>query len=319
MPLRKKVLSFFFASVSGCGFGLMRISWASITFLSFLFQGKDVIRYYSDNGFLPTSLAPLVTRSAYHFSVLTWMTSPWLVYGLWALLLVSLLAAAVGWRTRWAVGISFLLMLSFYERNNFLVTGGELVLRQLGFILLIAPGINSFSFDRRRHGEPQISRMPMWPYRMLLWQTIVMYGMSVWYQKLGVTWWQGTAMILVFQHPFVGLWAGTRFFNSLAAVSQPIGYGLWLWKLGWILLLVPASWFQKIVRRGPTLKQWLLIVGILFHGSSLVLLDLGSFSAAILSGYWGLLTDEDFAAINSWVRAATNWKQAARSDSPDIS
>lgn len=297
----------------------MRIAWASTTFLAMIFQWQDIDRYYGGSGIIPTDLIPLVLRSTYRFSLLIGLESPWLAYSLYVLLLASLIGCAVGWRTRWTTIASLVLLLSFYERNKFLITGGELVLRSIGFILAISPGIDSYSLDRYRRGASLVTTMPIWPYRMLLWQMIVMYVMTVWFQQLGTTWRQGTAMILVFQHPFVSFWAGTPFVNRLAVISRPLSWALTLWKSAWALMLLPHAWQEKIFRRGPSLKQWLIIGGLLFHGSSLILLDLGSFSMAILVGYLGLLADEDVAAISSWVRAAMNWKQAARSDAPDIS
>lgn len=302
--------NFFFRKVTASGFGLMRIAWSLTALLYLLMQWSDITEFYSNSGIFPTPLAPLVTRSVYRFTVLQWITTPEAVFTLYLLLLFVLLCAALGLSTRLMTITATLLMFSFHERNPFTLGGGDTVLRSLGFLLCIAPGLRAFSLDRleeqwktwKRTGRLLAPlRMPIWPYRLLLWQMIVIYGTSVWFKLLGKMWLQGTAVGAALHHPtFVRL---PLWMVDLLIPFTPLVdiLALW-WQAGWLLLLLPQSLWSKLPLLGPiSRKRWLLVGGLLFHGSILLLMDAGSFSLAIFSAYLGLLLEEDFIAFTNYL------------------
>lgn len=298
-------LAFFFARRSATGFGLTRIAWGATAFVYLLMQWSDVTTYYSEAGYLPRTLAPLFLRGSLRFTLLDSVMHPGGVMALYLLLLVLLLAATLGWKTRWTTIASVLLLFSFHERNPLPLAGGDTVLRVLGFLLMISPGIKALSLDRfeeqwqqwkaHRTLLPPLS-MPHWPYRLLLWQFIVLYGTSLWYKTLGTMWLSGTAVTTVLHHPiFADLppWLA----HSLAPLSPVLGYLILLWHASWLLLLIPHHHLARWGLRPASLKRWIILGGILFHGGIFLIVRAGSFSLAIMSGYLGLLDEHDFAAL----------------------
>lgn len=300
--------TFFFAPRSATGWGLMRISWGLLAFCSMLFQWVDVTNYYSNAGYLPSELQSVVLRSVWRYSLLDVVTDPTAVFALYLLLLALLLCVTVGWKTRWTTIASVLLLFTFHERNPLPLGGGDTVLRLLGFLLMISPGIYALSLDRIapqwRHWREKgtLSKpltMPSWPYRLLLWQLIVLYGMSLWNKLLGTMWVQGTAVTTALHHPqFSAVW--NTHADALAALSPIFGWLVLVFHVLWLLLLIPQKLLARLGINKRYLKRWILFLGILFHLSIFIFLYTGILSMAMLTAYLGLLDGDDLEAIRGW-------------------
>jgi predicted DCC family thiol-disulfide oxidoreductase YuxK len=167
-------------------------------------------------------------------------------------------------------------------------------------ILCIAPDIRAFSLQglekqwshwRRKERMLPLKTVPIWAFRLLLWQIIVLYSASLTYKLLGDMWIAGSAPAATLHHPqFARFPVG--WMDELAPLSPIFGITLLLEHVGWVSLLVP--WISN---RFP-LKRLLIGLGIVLHGGIFILLDAGSFSPAIFAAYAGLLIKEDF----DWIR-----------------
>ena len=253
-------------------------------------QWKDVDDYYSSSGILPAALERLVVRSAWRFSLLDYVTSPTGVRCLYVLLLALLVLSAVGLFARVSTIGSVALLFSFHERNNLLLAGGDTVLRNLGFLLAIAPCVSACSVDRvviqwRRkeqgHSPLPPQTMPIWPVRLLTWQLVVIYGTSVWWKLLGQTWVQGTAVAIPLHHPRFAR-VSPDVANALIPLTRFLTFSTLRFEAAWLLLLVPRSLVPQRFRVIP-LKRMLIVSGILFHAGIFLLMDVGSFSIAMMA------------------------------------
>lgn len=302
----RRLPDFFFKRISARGFGVMRAAWALVAFLYMLMQWKDVTNYYSDAGLIPSALVPDALRMGARFTILTWVTSPDAVFGLYLLLLALLAAACVGLFPRLSTVLSVILLFSFHERNPFPLGGGDTVLRCIGFLLCVAPNIETCAVSRIpmqwRHFKKKRTLMAdeqvsIWGYRLLLWQFLILYGTSLWFKMLGSMWRNGTAVEAALHHPIF-----SRLPEWLAHVMTPltpfVTFGAVFWHFTWLLLLIPEPLRRRLLPR-VSLKRWILAGGMLFHGSIFLLMDAGSFSLAVLAGYTGLLLKEDFDAIRA--------------------
>lgn len=306
MKLPASVEAFFFRRISGRGFGLMRVVWAFVVGAFFLMQWKDVAYYYSDAGIITERTSALMMRGPYRFTMLEWAATPAAVFVLYLSMLAALVLVIVGLWPRLATAVSVLLLFSFHERNQMVLTGGDTLLRNIGFLLVLAPGIDdpSLASAWRRRGKPGAvlpeATMPSWPWRLLLWQMIVLYGTSLWYKLLGTMWLNGTAVEATFHHPVIARWP-IWFMNTLMPVAGVADYLALLWQAAWVLLLVPRAFADRVLpERIPRipLRRLLIIGGVVFHGGILLLLDAGVFPFAIFTAYIGLLREDDF----SWLR-----------------
>lgn len=301
--------NFLFREIGASGFGLMRMGWAAVILAYGVSQIPDTARYFSEGGLLPAELEMLVTRSELRLTILHFITDPRAVLLLHLLLLLAALCMLMGQFPRLMTWIAVLLLFSFHERNPLSLGGGDTVLRHVGFFLLLAPASGAaFSLGRlaaqwggwrgSRRLLPPV-RMPIWPQRLLLWQLIVIYVTSGWDKLLGDMWIDGTAVASALHHTHFVRWP--MFAMDLFGLLSPaIGVATLLFEFLWLGLLLPA-WALQIFGLTPrTVKHALLIAGVLFHGGIFILMDVGSFSWAMMVAYLGLLDEEDFTAMRAW-------------------
>ena len=301
---------FLFSPISASGFGLMRIAWAATALAFFLMQFGDIATFYSDAGLFPRNIAEVVTRDIYRFTILDHLGQPGSVFTLYLLMLLSFTASMLGIFPRASTIISFVLMCGFHERNPLILGGGDTVLRNVGFLLCIAPTLRAFSLDRlsdqwkhwcKTHAMLPPLTMSAWPYRLLLWQTIVLYVTSVWFKMMGGMWLAGTATTAALQQEVFVRWP--RWVMNLFIPLAPVfTYFTMIFESLWVLLLLPGGWLTKIhLDVAPRLKRWLILAGIFFHGGIFVLMDVGSFSVAMFVMFTGLLLNEDFEALRGFL------------------
>ena len=305
MKIIQDLHGFFFEEISATGFGMMRAAWAAVTVVFLVGSATDVVRYYSDMGILPNDMGHLVFRNDYRFTLLSHIEDPTAVILLWCTLVLSLLCTMVGMWPRLMTIVSVLLLFSFHERNLQPLGGGDTMLRTIGFLLMLSPELRAFSLDRaldqwkhwqkKRKLLPTLT-MPIWPYRLMLWQFIIIYLTSGWDKLQGTMWLEGTTVAAVFHH--------THFFRfpeiaDYAVILSPLICGTFLsWEFLWMLLLLPRGlwWVMPAYAQRYSLKRWLLLFGVLFHGGIFLTMEVGSFSFAMMAGYLGLLLDRDFDA-----------------------
>ncbi len=299
---------FFFKSISATGFGAMRIAWGAIVLVSMLLRWPDVKFLYSNAGLIPYELGYLVFRTDYRVTLLNVITSPHAVFVLYLILLLFLVGTIVGYKTRLSTIVAGLLLFSFHECNLLPLGGGDTVLRNIGFLLMVSPGIQAISLDRLKLRWKQWRKnkvllpaltMPVWPYRLVLWQLAWIYISTSWEKMLGTMWWEGTAVITAFHHAHFQRFPDALL-NLLAPMSGLMGYSVLIFEAAWILLLIPASAWKKIHIDYHAIKRWLIVAGIAFHGGIYVTMVVGSFTPAMFAFYLGLLRDEDFAAMKRW-------------------
>ncbi len=313
----RRFSDFFFAPRVATSFGLMRIAWATAALIRFGRQAPLLAWYYGDYGMFPRWMESIYLRQVLRYSVLDLNGETWFVTAVFVALIACLVLMLVGKATRLSTIASVLLAFSFYERNPFPVAGGDTVLRMLALILVIAPGIEALSVDRlqlqwthwRKTGSllPPLL-MPAWPRRLLLWQSLLTYGMSLWSKLLGEMWRWGTVVGVVLQHAHFSRFYHTPFAGLLSWMTRPLTYATLAFESAWLLLLIPQRWVWDRIpftRRGR-LRRILIASSILLHVSIDFTMIVGIFLWAMLALVLGLLEGEDFAAMRAWVNR--RWK-----------
>lgn len=301
---------FWFRPISAFGFGIMRIGFGLIGFVTFALQWSMVTRFYTDQGLLPHDMIGAITRSAWRFSLLDY-ASPSVVWILYLLLLLAFLMTAIGIRTRIFLPIAVVLLFSFHEYGLITLDGGDTLMRLIGFILLLSPCHRAMTLTNlkkrmelvRLTGKdqpPEERTMPVWPYRLLLWQVIIMYVASSVEKFMGNTWrLEGSAVAITLHHgSFSRL--SPALADFLAPTSPFIGWFVLLTQFAWILLLVvPLFIWARLLPHtsNNALKRALLLCGVFVHGMIFLFMDVGTFSLTVLVSYMGLLLDTDFIAI----------------------
>lgn len=290
----KRAERYLFEPVSAEGFGLMRIVWGCALLWHFGKQFPDVLRYYSAAGQLPPWLDFALLRMERRFSILVYLPHPDVVFLLYILFLTMIVCATLGIFPRMSTIVTTVLLFSFHERNPWHTTGGDVILRAVGFLLSIAPGgVYAFSLHRRWRSENKklpLAMMPVWPRRLALWQLLVVYMQSLWSKMLGTAWWAGTAPATALHHNHFGRFAESALSDLLSTASPLIAWGFMLFEASWLLILVP-----KTVPHWPStpMRRILIAGSLLIHMGMFALLRLGSFFLAIPAILAGNLHGED--------------------------
>lgn len=302
---------FWFRPISGAGFGMMRMVFGLIAGVTMLLEMPNVQRFYGPEGMLPHAMIPEVMRGSWRFSLLDHASEAtvWLLYGA---LLASLFCVILGIGRKWTLLAAVVLLYSFHEYGTITLDGGDTLLRLLGYILLLSPCYRTFTVANLRlrlkliskTGKDQASShrmMPIWPYRLLLWQIILMYFASAIEKFAGSTWRQGSAVAITLHlTDFTRLtpWMADR----TSILSPIIGYFTIFSQMAWAILLILGlfSLFGVVTSTSANaFKRALLLCGVVIHGGIFLVMDIGTFSLTVFCAYLGLLLDDDFRAIRS--------------------
>lgn len=297
----------FFRRIPATGFGLMRIGWAIVVLIYDGAKAWDITRYFSADGLLTPEIAPMIVRTAQRFSLFDTVTSAEAVFALYLLLLFACVCMIVGVFPRLMTIVAVLLLFSFHERNPLSLGGGDTVLRNVGFLLILAPTGRAFSLRRLRMHWQEWRRtrrllppatMAAWPQVLLLWQLGVIYVTSGWDKMVGSMWIGGTAVNSALHHPHftrLPIWM----MDYVSPISPIIAYAVMVFEFSWLLLLLPKDILLHLGLTRGAVRRALLTMGILFHGGIFLLMDVGSFSWAMMIAFLGTLETEDFAVLRN--------------------
>lgn len=137
---------------------LMRIGMAVVLAWDLFVRLGDLEAHYSDIGVLPRAelLEFREGHPAFSFHLASGET--WFQGLLFAVALLAALALLVGWRTRTATVVCWLLLASLHARHPLVLHGGDLLLRVLLFWAIFVPWGAAASVDARLAGGSNPSR-----------------------------------------------------------------------------------------------------------------------------------------------------------------
>ncbi|WP_299991069.1 HTTM domain-containing protein [uncultured Pontibacter sp.] len=134
---------------------VMRIWVAGIILTDLAIRATDLEAHYSNMGVLPLHVLHQFGWHPYHFSFHT-------LSGLWQVQVVLFLIAAVfaiflllGYKTRTATIVSWILLVSLQNRNTFIAQGGDDLLRMLLFWGMFLPWGKFYSYDAAKAQKPE--------------------------------------------------------------------------------------------------------------------------------------------------------------------
>lgn len=199
--------------------------------------------------------------------------------------LASAVMLLVGFSTRLAAVMTWLLSMSFANANPYLDNAGDTIRSILLFYLMLCPCGAAWSIDalfQRRDQGGSVFVHP-WPIRLLFVQMIFIYFMNGVYKLMGADWLNGDSL-----HYVLGDVVLTRFSPFMVQIDD----GLARW-MTWSVLAWEVSF--------PVLVLWkwsrraALIMGVMFHLGIFATLELGGFVPYALCMYFPLLPWERLA------------------------
>jgi predicted DCC family thiol-disulfide oxidoreductase YuxK len=175
---------------------LLRIGLAVMVLADLWLRKADLVAHYSDQGVLPRNLLSDLWQPGY-WSLYALNGQGWFQGLLFTLAALAALAMLVGYRTRVATIVSWLLLVSLHNRNPLLVFAADDVFRAVMFWAMFLPLGASYSMDRALN--PNADSLPK---RILTGATLALmaqqcfvYIFSAVFKTLSPDWWpDGTAV-----------------------------------------------------------------------------------------------------------------------------
>lgn len=237
--------------------------------------------FYAEAGAYP--VASLTNDERWQAGPLVWVASPAALHVAFAFSLIVALAFTVGAGTRYVKWLLFPVLVSVHARNPVLFTGGEAVLHSQALYVALLPVHARYSVDGwllcREQGAklngsaPSAVSSPVYP--LILLQLAVIY----WFNeraKMGATWLDGTAVARALGAATLATDFGAWIAQLPAPLLRCLTYGT-LAIEGLLPFLLLSPWGR---RRVHALAAALMLA---LHGGIYCALEVGSFSAAMLS------------------------------------
>jgi len=197
MKILNKLYAIFFEKENAEPLGLFRILVGICIFVTFLLDAPFIADYYSNEGYMPLSQIPFA------FSILQYASSVEIIYAAYVLLLIAAFFLTIGYKTRMASIVTFLLLLLFHERNSLILTSGDTLLRVLSFYLMIANSGAAYSVDsiKRKLKGKETKLVPKWNRLLIKYQVSIFYFFAGFSKTPGTNWRNGTAVYYALNNP----------------------------------------------------------------------------------------------------------------------
>ncbi len=312
---REALVRVLFATVDPRPMAVFRIGFGA-SLLALVWETMPLSEYlFSDEGLLPRAavaevrgatglVEPDGLRGALRYlgdarwSPLHLYDPPWFARAHLVALGLAAAAMTLGFRTRTATVVAWLLLVALLRRGD-AHWGGEQVFTGFLFVSMFADGGAAYGIDARRRRAAELRRIPAWPQALLVLQLAVAYAANGW-SKTGPTWISGDTLGLAVQ---LDRYARIDWRWLLALVGPwPLRLATWAvlwWERLFPIVLVGLWWRACAALRVPSLGSrvlrsraaWLvdprpwLGFGLLFHGIAMVLFEFGAFVGATVSAY----------------------------------
>jgi hypothetical protein len=248
---------FFFEEKPTEGIALFRIIWTGLLFTYFLLDIGNVNDFYG-----PKAIVSLATAESDfpfpHLSIFKLFHPSYEVaYGILIVYGISLFLSMIGLFTRWSLIVAFICMTSIHQRNIWLLSSSEMLMRSVTLFLICSPCGHSVSIDsllgRTVESFRQKKYWPVWTLRLIQIQVSVVYLWTFWHKLKGETWLDGTAVYYATR--LEGL---TNFSIPFLMNSIPF-----LKLMTWATLAIEFS-LGALIWIKP-LRKPIILLGIVFH------------------------------------------------------
>ncbi len=307
--------------------GFMRIVFGAVLVFSLADVGPVLFAFLSDDSVMPRSqlLNGLVRPN--RVSVFDAVGPQWILVVFFLLTLLALACFCLGYRTKLANLVSFILVTGLHERNLMAFDGADNVIRVMLFWMLFMPSGARYSLDAVRasaRGEKIRETAPALPMRIGQLQIAWVYTNTIMHKWPGQSWHNGTAL-------HIGLGLDHLFTRTLGKLIFDVPWfihlGTWFTVVTEIsflpLVFIPifkpqaiSAWLKKQAttkRRAlsllfqPTYKGLALFMGTSLHLGIALTMSIGNFSYIMISAYFLLWEREWIVALVAALGHAWRW------------
>lgn len=276
---------FWFAPTPTSTLAVVRIAYAAVVLTWCALISFDILAFFSTEGLL----AERVSSGPWTWSLLDIFSSDPAVLALFALLVMAACCVLVGFHTRLATLMTFVLLISFERRNLVVLNSADTLLRLFGLYLVFAPAGAALSVDRWRSAPHRFWEFPeraAWALRLVQIQVSVMYLFTVWLKVHGETWNNGTAISYALRVMEVVRFNIPAWITQSALLSSVLTYATLAIELALALLI----WNRRA-------RPWVIAAGVVLHLSILGFIRVGLFSVTVFVGYLAFVPPATMTAL----------------------
>jgi hypothetical protein len=260
-------------------YGALRIAFGALAFGTVLYLFKKATFYYSGEGWLPLSAFEKISNP-YLWSVLKYFESPLSVHIFFGFMLLSSLAMTVGFWSRTSTILTFIGVVSIYNRNPATDYGGDSVLRVILFYLCLAPVGEAWSVDAYRKGIKRAPQVVGWPLLLIRFQVCVIYFTTGLLKLQGTLWLNGNALSLALVNPTYSKF-NLYFLRNVPGMRIFLRICSWV-SLAWEILfpvLILNKWSRYVA----------IGIGLVVHLSIILLMKIHWFGYLMIATYISFL------------------------------
>jgi hypothetical protein len=263
-------------------FGVLATGWM-------LSLAPILVPFFGPDAAIPPTQLPVLG-----WSLLTLVGGTPLIWALWLAGVLGAAALAVGYRTRLASLLVFVVMVSVNRGAPLAFNAGDGLMRVLSFYVLLMPAGSAYSVDRwlaDRHGVWTFPRHAPWALRLAQIQLSVIYLSTVWEKAGGVLWRNGTAVSYAMRIGDIERLPMPSFVTDSILLTQLATFGT----LAAELAIGVLVWNRAA-------RPYVLALGVLLHLSIEFTLAVGFFGLGMMTLYLAFLPPHRAAQVLIWAR-----------------
>lgn len=275
--------TFWFSTEPAYTLGIIRIAFGVLAFLWSLELGFDLYDKFSVNGIVPQPPTYQFLWGVFY----RWPGDTALLAG-WIVLMVASLVMIVGWHTKLATFLVFVMIMSFERRNPWIFNSGDGLIRILSLYLALSPCGAALSLDqRRRFGSFWSAQdIKVWPLRLMQVQISIIYITTVIAKLHGDTWQNGSAVSYTLRLDDMLLLPSPAWMSTSPMIGNAMTWGTLLVEFSIGVFVWNKRWRTKV-----------LIAGVFLHLTILLTMVVGFFSLAIFVLYLSFVPWERSKAV----------------------
>lgn len=284
-----RIDKFFFEEKPTEGIALFRIIWAGLLFCYFLLDLSNVSDFYGPHAIVSYATAesqfPFLHLNIFGLFKPTYETA----YGILFVYGISLFTSMIGLFTRYSLVVALICMTSLHQRNIWLLSSSETLMRTITILLICSPCGHSFSIDsllgRYLPSFKQKRTWPVWATRLIQIQISVVYLWTFIHKLKGETWIDGSAVY------YATRLEGLSNFTIPFLMDSPIFLRL----ATWATLLTEFS--LGILIWVKPLRKYVIALGVIFHLGIEYLMSIPFFELSMIVLLINFFTPEELKAF----------------------
>ena len=211
-----------------------RMGLALVVLIDLFDRAGDLTLFYTNEGVYPLEAFEATYTYYNSYSLHALSGSPTFIAFLFVVAGLVAFAMLIGYHSRLAAALSFLLLYSLQARNPAVLNGGDLLFRVLLFLSVLVPLGERWSLDALRRGSARTEIASIGTVVVLL-QPVIVFTANAILKHEGELWYAGDALELALQNDAMRRGLGTIIVDYPTLLT--------LLNYGWIVLLAGSTVF----------------------------------------------------------------------------